>query len=61
MGNIAIHKANELLSDAWLAVERVLGQALEPDEVVSIVAFSPHDAPTGETRQQLAVEYVPES
>jgi hypothetical protein len=54
MGDIAIHKANELPSDARRAVERVLGRVLEPDEEVSIMAFSPHDAPTGEVRQKLA-------
>jgi hypothetical protein len=54
MGDIAIHKANELPSDARCAVERVLGRVLEPDEEVSIMAFSPHDAPTGEARQKLA-------
>ncbi|MFZ0961509.1 MAG: hypothetical protein WAO35_11450 [Terriglobia bacterium] len=54
MGNIAIHKADELPSDARRAVERVLGRVLEPDDEVSIMAFSPHDAPTGEARQQLA-------
>ena len=54
MGNIAIHGANELPSDARLAVERVLGRALQPDEEVSIMALSPHDAPTGEARQHLA-------
>ena len=54
MGNIAIHKANELPSDARRMVERVLGRVLEPDEEVSIMAFSPHDAPTGEARQKLA-------
>jgi len=54
MGNIAIHKANELPSDARRVVERVLGRVLEPDEEVSIMAFSPHDAPTGEARQKLA-------
>jgi hypothetical protein len=54
MGNIAIHKANELPSDALRVVERVLGRVLEPDEEVSIMAFSPHDAPTGEARQKLA-------
>ena len=54
MGNIAIHKANELPSDARRVVERVLGRVLEPDEDVSIMAFSPHSAPTGETRQELA-------
>jgi hypothetical protein len=54
MGDIAIHNANELPSDARRAVERVLGRVLEPDEEVSIMAFSPHDAPTGEARQKLA-------
>ncbi len=54
MGNIAIHKADELPSDARRVVERVLGRVLEPDEEVSIMAFSPHDVPTGETRRRLA-------
>ncbi len=54
MGDIAIHKANELPSEARHAVERVLGRVLEPDEEVSIMAFSPHNAPTGEARQKLA-------
>ena len=54
MGNIAIHKANELPSDARRVVERILGRILEADEEVSIMAFSPHDAPTGEARQDLA-------
>jgi hypothetical protein len=54
MGNIAIHKANDLPSDARRVVEHVLGRVLEPDEEVSIMAFSPHDAPTGESRQKLA-------
>ena len=54
MGNIAIQKANELPSDARRVVERVLGRVLEPDEEVSIMAFSPHAAPSGEARQELA-------
>ena len=54
MQNIAIHKANELPSDARRAVEQVLGRVLEPEEEVSIMAFSPHPAPTGEARQQIA-------
>ena len=54
MGNIAIHKANDLPSDARQVVERVLGRVLEPDEEVGIMAFSPHDAPSGEARQKLA-------
>jgi hypothetical protein len=54
MGNIAIHRANELPPDVRRVVERVLGRTLEPDEEVSIMAFSPHDAPSGEARQALA-------
>jgi hypothetical protein len=54
MENIAIQKADELSSDARRAVEQVLGRALEHDEEVSIMAFSPHQAPTGEARQALA-------
>ena len=54
MQNIAIQKANELPPDARRAVEQVLGRPLEQDEEVSIMAFSPHEAPTGETRQALA-------
>jgi hypothetical protein len=54
MGDIAIHKADELPADARRVVERVLGRALESDEEVSIMALSPHNAPTGEARQHLA-------
>ncbi len=54
MGNVAIHKANELPDDARQAVERVLGRVLNPDEEVSIMAFSPHAAPAPEARQRLA-------
>ncbi len=35
-------------------MEHVLGRALESDEEVSIMAFSPHLAPSGEARRQLA-------
>ena len=54
MGNIAIHKANELPADARRVVEQVLGRSLEADEEVSIMAYSPHTAPRGEARKQLA-------
>lgn len=54
MQNIAIHKAHELSSEARQAVERVLGRVLQEDEEVSIMAFSSHEAPTGEARQILA-------
>ena len=54
MENIPIQKADELPADARRAVEQVLGRALEHDEEVSIMAFSPHEAPSGEARQALA-------
>ncbi len=54
MGNIAIHKADELPSEARRVVESVLGRVLEPDEEVSIMAFAPREAPTGKVRQELA-------
>jgi hypothetical protein len=52
--NIAIRRADELSSDARRVVEQVLGRTLRQDEEVSIMAFSPHEAPTGEARQALA-------
>jgi len=54
MGNIAIHKVNELPAMARSVIEQVLGRALEPDEEVSIMACSPHPAPRSEVRKQLA-------
>ena len=54
MANIAIQKADELPTEARRAVEQVLGRALEHEEEVSIMALSPHEAPTGEARQALA-------
>jgi hypothetical protein len=52
--NIAIRRADELSSDARRVVEQVLGRTLRQDEEVSIMAFSPQEAPTGEARQALA-------
>ena len=54
MQDIAIHKAHELPVDARQMIERVLGRSLREDEEVSIMALSPHAAPTGEARQMLA-------
>jgi ElaB/YqjD/DUF883 family membrane-anchored ribosome-binding protein len=54
MQDIVIHKAHELSPDARQLVERVLGRVLHGDEEVSIMAFSPHVAPAGESRQALA-------
>ncbi|MGH9451607.1 MAG: hypothetical protein ACRD11_13890 [Terriglobia bacterium] len=54
MQNIVIQKVHELSADARQAVERVLGRTLREEEEVSIMAFSPHDAPDGPDRQALA-------
>ena len=54
MQDVAIHKAQELPPDARRVVESVLGRTLQENEEVSIMALSPHQAPTGETRQALA-------
>jgi len=54
MQNIAIQRAFELSADVREAVEKTLGRALQEDEEVSIMALSPHPAPSGETRRVLA-------
>ncbi len=54
MPDILIHKANELRAETRVALEAELGRALEDDEEVSIMAFSPHPAPTGEARVEAA-------
>jgi hypothetical protein len=50
MANVLIHKARELRPQTRAAVEAELGRALKDDEEVSIMAFSTHEAPTGEAR-----------
>jgi len=50
--NILIHKANELKPQTRAAVEAELGRSLKDDEDVSIMAFSMHDAPSGEARTE---------
>lgn len=50
MPNVLIHKANELKPETRAAVEAELGRSLADDEDVSIMAFSTHDAPSGEAR-----------
>jgi len=54
MSNVLIHKAWELKPQTRAAVEAELGRSLMDDEDVSIMAFSAHDAPTGEARSQTA-------
>jgi L-lactate utilization protein LutC len=53
MQNVAIHKARELSSVARAVVEKELGRPLQEDEEVAIMAFAPHDAPSGKNRREL--------
>jgi len=54
MQNVLIHKASELKAETRAAVEAELGRSLEDHEEVSIMAFVPHEAPTGEARNEAA-------
>ncbi len=52
MQNVLIHKASELRPETRAAVEAELGRSLQDSEEVSIMAFVPHEAPTGEARAE---------
>ena len=54
MPNVLIHKASELRAETRVVLEAELGRSLQDDEEVSIMAFSPHAAPTGEARTEAA-------
>jgi hypothetical protein len=56
MYNVLIHKVNELRPETRTALEAELGRSLGDDEDVSIMAFSMHEAPTGEARAAAAKE-----
>ncbi len=45
MPNVAVHKAGELKAETRAAVEAELGRSLRDDEEVSIMAFTPQEAP----------------
>lgn len=47
---MAVSIAGELSRNARTAIEAVLGRTLSDDEQVSVMAFRPHAAPTGELR-----------
>jgi len=49
-----IHKVSEMKPQMRAAVEAELGRSLRDDEEVSIMAFEPHPAPTGESRRDAA-------
>jgi hypothetical protein len=52
VSNVLVHKANELKPQTRAVVEAELGRALSDDEDVSIMAFSLHNAPSGEARRE---------
>ena len=52
MSSVLIHKATELKPQTRAALEAELGRRLQDDEEVSIMAFVPHQAPTGEARRE---------
>jgi len=54
VANVLIHKANDLKPQTRAAVEVELGRPLKDDEDVSIMAFSTHEAPTGQSRRKAA-------
>ena len=54
MPNVLIHKASELRPATRAAVEAELGRSLQDNEEVSIMAFVPHEAPTGEAHAETA-------
>jgi hypothetical protein len=54
MPNVLIHKASELKAQTRVVLEAELGRSLQDDEEVSIMAFSPRAAPTGEARREAA-------
>ena len=58
MPDHSIHKAGDLPHDERLLVERWLGRALSNDETISLNAYRPHSAPTGDEREILRREIV---
>src|SRR5439155_10553223 len=54
MLSVLIHKVSEMKPQIRAAVEAELGRSLRDDEEVSIMAFEPHSAPTGESRRDAA-------
>ncbi len=52
MPNVAVHKAGELKAETRAAVEAELGRSLRDDEEVSIMAFTPQEAPARGARRE---------
>ena len=58
MPDHSVHKAGDLARDERLLVERWLGRPLSSDETISVNAYRPHSAPTGDEREILRREIV---
>ena len=52
--SVLIQRASQLRPQTRAALEAELGRRLQDDEEVSIMAFAPHQAPTGEARREAA-------
>jgi hypothetical protein len=53
MPDHSVHKATDLASDERLLIERWLGRPLSSDETISVNAYRPHSAPTGDQAEIL--------
>ena len=51
---LVTHKASDLGPQTRAALEAEYGRHLQDDEEVGLLAFLPHDAPTGEAHKQAA-------
>jgi hypothetical protein len=58
MPDYSEHKAGDLARDERLLVERLLGRPLSNDETISVNAYRPHAAPTGNEREILWQEIM---
>ena len=52
MQNNALRKASDLEGPIRAAFESVLGRSLQDNETVSVHAYQPRPAPTGQTREE---------
>jgi len=58
MSDHSVHKANELLRDERILVERWLGRVLSDDETISVNVYRPHPIPDAGIREALRREIV---
>jgi len=58
MPDYSVHKAGDLARDERLLIERWLGRPISNDETISVNAYRPHVAPTGNEREILWQEIM---